>query len=47
MDWYTRPYYSKGIPYFSPMQLTSVKYLWVLGATGYVGKHLVLELLER
>lgn len=26
---------------------TSIKYLWVLGATGYVGKHLVLELLER
>lgn len=25
----------------------SIKYLWVLGATGYVGKHVVFELLER
>lgn len=24
-----------------------IKYIWVLGATGYVGKHVVLELLER
>ena len=26
---------------------TSNTYLWVLGATGYVGKHVVFELLER
>ncbi len=30
-----------------PHSSTSNTYLWVLGATGYVGKHLVLELLER